>query len=562
MSATIEIKDKPTVDLSAARRVVDQPNSNDRKKAVAELMAQEVALQQQWIDLSANDFMLFARGLIIDGQHGPVQLNKVIRDHQIQPFEDLAPSLKTLRDGGMPDKRRHWWERTKKASKDADLAIVVAWLCVFPTRPFYGQIGAADKEQAKIVKDRLTVLIHLNPWMHEYIEIVKDEIRSVKKMVDGTPMCKFDIKSSDIAGAHGGTPDLLIVNELSHIAKWEFVENLMDNADGVAQGMVLIATNAGYKGTPAYVWRTAAIKGDTWAVHILDRPAAWHSKETIEDAKRRNPQGRYLRLWWGIWVSGKGDALDAADLEAAFVLDGHDEGPMEGWTYIMGIDLGISNDHAGVAVIGVNPHIRRVRVSTYARWNPKEFPGDRVPLQLVMDTIEDLYEIFGCMCAVYDPHQAELMVQQLRVKHILWRLIQQSFSPTNMTEMATAFLMVFADRLIQLFDDVPECTLRNDFGKFDIVQKGYGFRLQATSDASGHADVGTAVISVLPIAVELLEGHKKWLNPDHQVSLNSSIEPMSDEELEETPEALRAIITAEDDPYADAEVNYIDLGFG
>ena len=64
-----------------------------------------------------------------------------------------------------PKMQRFWIERTKKASKDADLAVIMMWLVAFPVRPLYMQVGAADRVQAGIVKDRMSHLLHHNPWL-------------------------------------------------------------------------------------------------------------------------------------------------------------------------------------------------------------------------------------------------------------------------------------------------------------------------------------------------------------------------------------------------------------
>lgn len=497
---------------------------------------QREAIEAAYQKASADSFLVFIRGLKIDSQHGPRLLEGVIASFQREFFDTLAPSLEALRNGEMPEDRRWWIERTKKASKDADLSLIVAWVVAFPTGPFYGQIGAADREQAAIVRDRLSALLHYNPWLNEKILLVGNEIRSTATRPNGEPLARFDIKSSDVAGAHGGTPDLLIVNELSHIAKWEFVENLLDNADGVAQGMVLIATNAGIKGSKAEKWREHALQSDLWQCRILKRPAPWHSMTTVREAEKRNPRGRYRRLWWGEWVSGKGDAVADEDIDASFCLVGPSD-PLPEWVYFGGLDLGVSHDHCAFVVLGVNEKLRKIRTFNWKRWAP---PAEgKIDLIAVQEYIESICSKFKLQWLMYDPYQAELMAQQLQRKRIKMKELTFS-SATNLNQMAATFLQILNSRQLECYDD-EDMTLRGDFGKFNIVEKKYGHRLEAVSDETGHADVGTALLIALPAAAEILLGYIPDFGPDDDLTDTTEEEEFTKEEVESLPDELRDI---------------------
>lgn len=511
------------------------------KQGLKSLLDREDDIDQAWINLCKKDFMVFARGLRIAGQHGPKIFEGVMADFQRETFEDLAPSLNQLREGKMPDCRRFWIERTKKAGKDSDLAVILLWLLAFPVRPFYGQVGAADREQAAIVKERMTHLLFWNPWLSDYVELIGNELRSVKKH-GKTSLAKFDIESSDVAGAHGGTPDLLVINELSHITKWEFAENLMDNADGVAQGMIIIATNAGFKGTGPEVWRNNAITSDHWSMHVLSRAAPWHSKATLADAKRRNTKSRYRRLWKGTWVSGKGDALDEDVVDRCFRLGGPTLEREPGYIYLGGLDLGISHDHSALAIVGVNVNERKVKLVYWKAWDPSDTEQGKVDLIDVEQTCLTLCLHYQAML-LYDPHQAELMSQRLGMKIAVKEMTFSS--PKNLNNMASAFIDLCESQILEVYDD-EEGRLRRDFGKFNIVEKAYGYRLEAVRDEFGHADVGTALVIALPAAVEILDHGSVLMQTDDDVTF---VHQMDDEftpdDVEELPDELREIYEME-----------------
>ncbi len=522
-----------------------------KRTARIELLEEADRIEAAYRAQSEKSFMVFARGLTIASQTGPKVLENCIAPFQRECFDDLAPNLHAVREGSMPEMRRFWIERTKKASKDADLAVVMMWLLCFPRRPLYMQVGAANREQGAIVKERMTHLLHWNPWLNDHINIVQWEARSRKTMSDGSPMAKMNIMSSDIAGAHGGTPDVLIINELSHVARWEFVENLMDNADGVAQGLVLVATNAGVKGSKAEVWRNNALTSDDWSTHILAEPAPWHSPKTIADAERRNPPSRFRRLWKGLWTSGKGDALSEEDIDRCFVDENGKErvpgplnGPEPGWFYIGGLDLGISHDHSALVILGVNVNERLIKVAWMKSWAPVERKDKKKPevdLISVKDTCKSMCRVFRCSSLFYDPHQAKLMSQELIRDGIMAR--EMSFgSPGNLTRMAETLLQVIETHRLACYDD-KDGLLRRDFGKINIVEKNYGYKIEAVSDEYGHADIGAALVIALPAAVDMLNGNNMWCDEDDLYVPEE--DELSDEEIELLPSSLKSIVEVE-----------------
>jgi hypothetical protein len=505
------------------------------RRTPEELDAEEARVLAAYRKLAARDFMVFVRGLKIAGQRGPAVFESVATPMQLEVFQDIASSLHALRDGQMPEWPRWWIERTKKASKDADLAVIILWLIAFAERPFYAQVGAGDRDQAGIVKERISVLLHLNPWLTEYVEMVQWHIKSKQLMVSGAPMAHLDIMASDIGGAHGGTPDLLVVNELTHITKWEFVQNLMDNADGVAQGMVIVATNAGYKGTQAEVWRKNALAGKRWRVHIWDKPAPWHNQAAIEDAKTREiSKSRFNRLWWGKWASGKGDALSEDAIDAVFNQKGWKElvYPIKGYHYVAGLDIGVHHDHCGFVVLGVHPRRGVIDVACLRAWEPG--PKGAVQLPLVEAAVTALCTLFHVKGMFYDPHQAILMAQRMQSVIPCYPL---PFTTTNLNKMCNCFIQVVEGRQLRSFD-IEDGRLRRDFGKFNIVEKSYGYRLEALRDASGHADVGTALLIALPAAVDLMNGLS--FSPDDEL-MEAYQEDLTEKEIAELPDELRDI---------------------
>ena len=509
------------------------------------LTNEEEAILAAYRKRSEDDFLLFVGGLKIQygGAKGGAMFHRVAADFQNECFNELAPYLQALREGDKPDTRRFWIERTKKASKDADLAAIVTWLCAFPRRPFLGEIGAADTEQAAIIHNRVSALLEYNKWLLDYVELISSPfaIRSREKRGDGRSLAVVNILASDsTGGAHGSTPDLLILNELTHIrSKWEFVEDCLNNADGVPDGIVIVATNAGYKGTKAEIMRKEAIESKHWQSFIYNRPAPWHDEAVLEDAQKRNTRSAFRRLWLGEWVSGKGDALDEDDIDRCFCLKGPSE-VEAGWDYVAGLDLGISHDHSGLVVLGSNRALRKIKLAYMRKWEPTK--GRDVDLGSVQSTCIDVWQRYRLRCLMFDPTEAKLMSQQLKGRGV--PMVEMSFSKTtNLDKMATALIQVVEEGSLQCYDDY-EGTLRRDFGKFHILEKKYGYRLEAVRDEFGHADVGTALVIALPQAIELMGGMHGNLRPEDDLICDDSVS-LTQEEIDDMPELLRGVYDME-----------------
>jgi hypothetical protein len=487
------------------------------------------ALAAEYQVRARNDFMAFVGGLYLPNGD---RFGRCMTDFQRETFELLAPAMVAVRGGEKAvGPRRFWIERTKGASKDSDLALCLLWQLAFSERPIYLQVGAADKDQAAIIRHRMEDWLYYNPWLRGYVDVQRYSAVNVQ-----TQYAKLDIIAADVAGSHGETPDMLVVNELSHVTKWEFVENLLDNADKVPHGIVVIATNAGFKGTKAEVWRdNALVNKRKWAIRLWQRPAPWIDPGDVADAKKRNSPSRYMRLWYGKWASGKGDALNEDDIDYCL---GRHKGPLErpqrGWTYVAGLDLGVSHDHSGLVVVGVDRAGQRIRLAWMRAWEPGG-KAHEVDLTDVEATVARVTGLFRLQWVGYDPYEARLMAQRLKAGNVPMREFTFS-SGKNINDMAAAMVQVVTSRVLEAYDD-EEGRLRRDFGKMNIVERSYGYKLEAVSDEHGHADVGTALAICLPRAVGML--YNQGLQEDDVLVTDEGFEEFTAEELKEAPDDLR-----------------------
>jgi len=433
--------------------------------------------------------------IIIPSAHGTQRFGEIMAEFQRERFASINPALVAIARDERPEIGRHFWEATKGASKDSDLAVCMLWLLAFSQRPLTCQIGAADRDQADELRKAAKDVLRLNPWLAERVEI-----QSWKIICEATA-CEAEIISADVTGSHGARPDVLILNELSHIAKWEFSENLMDNASKVPNGLVVIATNAGFTGTPAFKWRELARTSDRWYFHQYAQPSPWLDDAEIDEARIRNSNERFQRLWYGIWSSGSGDALDEDDIRAAVTQAGpliaSDSRHLPGWKFIAGLDLGVKHDHSALVVLGVLHGTARIRVASIQSWKPPR--GGQVDLTAVERAIVQAHRQYNLQKLLFDPNQALLMAQRVR-RNAFLICEEMSFVGANLDRMATVLMETFRSRIIDMFDHQQ---LIRDLKRLTIEEKSYGQKLTAVSDADGHADTATALAIALPEAQRL-----------------------------------------------------------
>jgi len=497
-------------------------------------------IEAEYRNQGPDDFLTFVRGLQIPSAHGPVLFERCMADFQRKAFASLADALHSLKAGKRPVCRRYWIERTKKGSKDTDIACAVLWLIAFVDRPFLIQVCAANSKQAGIIEDRALAIIHYNPWLRDHIDVVEGCIRS--KRMPREVKCQIEATGS-AGAAQGPTPDLLILNELVHVEKWPVMRAHMNNADGVPRGLAVIVTNAGIKGSPAWVWRQNAIRATNWRSLIYSEPAPWISPHDMADAKARDPVGsEYRRLWKGKWVAGMGDAVDEETLEACFRMDGPHLGPVPGCQYLAGLDLGVTHDHAGLAVVAVNERKHLISIAYIRGWVPVAHSAaggkKEVDIRSVRESCVEVRKRFNVQWFGYDPAAGgSFLAQELRELGV--PMVEVRFSSTSLTAMAEAFVTAVSDGRLECYDD-EEGRLRRDFSKFNIEHRPpSNYKLVALSDDSGHADVGTAVVITLPKAMQMIKTSMDRTRPDD--TLWSDEDDLTPEEVEEMPDELRAI---------------------
>lgn len=476
------------------------------------------------LDKFRDDPRTFVYSLAFRTPAGLRPFGEVATDEQRLWIDALAPTFVALAKGENPPLPRIFCEATKGFGKGMILAGFVLWLLSFASRFDGGQIAAADADNASEIPKSMSEWMTDNEWLHHLVEI------QAKAVIGRKTGAKIDVIPADVAGSHGSRPALLIVDELHAITKWPFVQNLLDNAAKVTKNATILVTNSGHIGTECWKLREICRTSPRWKFLQFSRPAPHISPEELEEAKRRNSSERFKRLYFGVWSRGLGDALDVADVEAAVdvslsPLAGRTitlpNGKPTSPTFMAGLDLGIKHDHSALVVLAAVHETRRIQLAHVESWAPSMFSGGKVDLRTVQAAVLAAHRKFGFSACWFDPWQAAMLADGLRSAGV--RMEEMTFSGGNLNRMATTLLEVHRSRQVDWYD-CPR--LVDDVMRLRIVEKSYGHRLEATSDADGHADVATAYCIALPAAVDALGGlgpvivcdHAFWLPHDPTIS--------------------------------------------
>jgi phage terminase large subunit-like protein len=476
----------------------------------------------------------FRDALMIDADGGAVRLGEVLDPWQRADFEAIDPAWHYVahRTGPAPTHNRAWLERPRGHSKTNDLAVMIAWVLFASPRRLVGLAAAADRDQAKLLRDAVSKLVATNPWLSKFLDV--QAFRIINPHTEST----LEIISSDAPSSYGATPDFIICDELTHWARRDLFDSLLSSAAKRSHCTLLIICNAGFQDSWQWELREAIRDSAGWFFHALDGPqASWISEKHLAEQRRLLPTIAFDRLWLNRWGTGSGDAIDPADLAAA-IHTHHHAGtihPALGWTYAAGIDIGLRRDASSVCVVGrhvghsvaipktipgdtargamaamidlgfieprasnleteyrVTEPTGRYAVPHVAMWRPA---GGTVSISAIEDEIRKLHAIYNFAAVGADPWQAALLIERLRAVGV--PIDPVDFVSTNLKSMASVVLESFRERTIELADH-PQ--LRADLQSLRVEEKSYGIRLVAPRDGHGHGDAGTAMSIGLLVA--------------------------------------------------------------
>lgn len=467
----------------------------------------------------AADPAAFRNDLIIDADGVARKFGDVMESWQRIDFAALDPALKRCNGRASEDAiMRAYLERPRGHSKTTDIAVVCVWALAFATRPIRGYAFAADKDQARLLRDAIQTIVRLNPWLGEILTVEAHSVTNTASEHPGQG-ATLTIEASDVGSSYGILPDLIVADELCH---WEgdgsLWHSLISSAAKRSSCLLLTISNAGFVDSWQWAIREVARTDPAWHFSRLDGPmASWLTEARLAEQRRMLPPVAFARLWLNQWSTGGGDALTPADIEAAFPpfiqpMRGHDPLSAGLYVFVAGVDLGLTRDCSAVVVLAI-PSLGRVgqiRLAHHRLWHPT--PGEKINITEIEQHILALDQEFDLEAVGFDPWQAEHMAQRLEAISQNRRRTARSVTrhnkpwmrevpPTggNLREQASLVIQGFQDRRFALYACEP---LKRDLLKLRAEEKSYGIRLSSPRDGDGHGDSYSA------FAIGLQVGHE------------------------------------------------------
>jgi hypothetical protein len=442
----------------------------------------------------------FRKQLLVSTDRGPQPLAKVLEcdPWQAADFAALDPGWQRVAgisaDGGS---NRAYLERPRGHSKTTDLAVMVIWALAFCPRQVSGIWAAGDRDQASLGLKALGVLIRLNPWLGDRLDVQNHRVVNTKT---GSSLT---VISSDASTSYGHLVDFIVIDELTHWsdkAGEDLWHSLFSAAAKKSNCMLVTISNAGLGRGTSWQWgvREKARTREDWYFSRLDGPkASWMSRSILDEQRDLLPEKVFRRLFYNDWSDDTGDLLRSSDIEAACTLPGPAMGRGRGHHLVTcGVDIGIVRDSSAVTVVAGNFETQRVALLNTTSWSPRDHGGE-IPIELVENHIRVMQQTYVIDRIIFDTWQFEGTAQKLANEG--FNLTRWKNAPSSQHMMANTLLKLFYERRIDLY---PDHLMLQDLRTLSIVERNGKLRIEAPRNESGHCDRALAMATTLPFALD------------------------------------------------------------
>jgi len=301
--------------------------------------------------------------------------------------------------------RRAYIERARGHSKTFDMAIQIAWILLAAKDPVRGMVAAADRDQARLIREAVQKLARQNPWLCRHLHFVENEVRN--KRTGST----LEVLSSDVSSSWGALPDFVICDELCHWSSPELWQSLISAAAKKPDCLVIVLSNAGIGRSWQWDIREHARRQPHWYFSSLPGPQApWIDDDQLAEQKALLPPAVYARLWLNEWQHSDGEFVSLAEAQACRdeslspqIKGEHDR------EYFAAVDYAEKHD----LTVGCVVHQEQGRIVVDRMDVVQPTPERPTPVRWVEDWIESVAARFTNTRFVLDEHQLVGTIQKL-----------------------------------------------------------------------------------------------------------------------------------------------------
>ncbi len=184
---------------------------------------------------------------------------------------------------------------------------IVTWCINYSRRPMSIVVCARDRDQARGLRDAMEEERILNPWLPASYKInAYDAIG---------PTGTLEILSSDAKGGHGKRASIYVMDEWTMFGSRELSDMVMSSSTKYVNSIVIILSNAGYKGTFQHkVFEDLKRDDRCYIFEPQGIMASWTDRRKVERARQRLAPTEAQRLYDNRWIEGGEDPAFPAEL--------------------------------------------------------------------------------------------------------------------------------------------------------------------------------------------------------------------------------------------------------
>lgn len=345
-----------------------------------------------------------------------------------------------------------WESRPRGGSKSTDTAGLLM-VSMLTTLPAGSQLDgyAVDRDQARLIVDWARGIVTRTPALASALSIDNYKISARNGSV-------LEVQAADAASAYGRKPAFSFLDEFCQWPNtanargvWQAVASAMGKVKGAK---LLCASTSGDPGHWSHKVYATALKSKRWSVQDVPGPLPWADPEYLAEQRSIFPESVYRRLHLNQWCAPEDRLTNIDDVRACVAHDGILE-PQGDRQYVIGVDLGITNDRTVCAVmhaerVADDGHnvVQRLVLDRLEVWTPTR--TNPVDLTVVEEWIALAARQYRAR-VVIDPYQAVAMTQRLRSKGV--SIEEFTFSQQSVGRLAMALHTSIRDHRLAIPDD-------------------------------------------------------------------------------------------------------------
>lgn len=360
-----------------------------------------------------------------------------------RPFQrdDAKAILEPAR--GAP--RMHWVGRPKGSSKTTDIAaILIAWLVAQAREHEVAYTFSGDFDQSNRLLQRARIIISRTPALKTALKVEARRIVALRTQASAEAL------PADASGNEGLLSPFIVCEELSNWPETTNAERTLTVALSTVPklpgGRLVIIGHAGSPSHFSFKLLQQAKSSPRWRVVELPGPTPWVDPADLEEQRLLLLPSEFDRRWLNRWTAGEDRLTNPEDLRACVTLLGP-QSYREGTTYVMTVDLGITNDRTVVTVMHRDG--QRIVLDQMQVWQGTRFRP--VSLTAVESWIRATHLEYGRPLVRLDPHQAIQMMENLTRAGV--RAEKFDFGAQSVGRLGLALYRCIREHNLAIFDD-------------------------------------------------------------------------------------------------------------